>query len=162
MKRAGITLARWKGRTIAQPFGWKIDGVIAPVAYGWFGMPYGLLCSPTGMIVTSRSLHGFWHMGLIAGLGGHPSIDPDDVLLFADTMDGKDARLHSINEIQSVTVFSRWFRNEIRLALRNGEVERYFIYARSATRQYRDLLRRTYPSLYREEGFTGRLAALRK
>jgi hypothetical protein len=143
MQELALTLVRNKHAYVVEPLGWRIHGVIGPVARRTWERPWSLLCSSHGVIAMRRTRRGF--------LPG-AAVVPDHLLTFELAM-RQTGLVYPRKEIASIALRRRYFKNEIKLTLTNGEETRFYLFARSETAAYRALLQRTYAPIYTESGF---------
>jgi hypothetical protein len=147
IEQVALRLDRRKGRGwYAEPLEWKVTGVISPLGHRWWGPPFGLVCSPGGIIIVRRSNAGFWS----AGMG--TSISADDAYALAGHARGP-ATAYSRKELRAITVRWRFMKHRIRIGLTGGSALDFYVFARDAIGEYRSVLRETYPDIYREQGF---------
>lgn len=95
------------------------------------------------------------------GLAPRPEIVPDDSNEFRELLHQPGHRLYRLSEGTFVRLRTRMVRNCIDIGNADGHIDSYAIFDRAATTDYRDFLKETYPTRFREEGvpqsFIGRL-----
>ena len=144
-----LKLARAKSAFTVHPLGWRIHGVIGPVERWCAVSGQVLLCSAKGIAVARRSYRGFWLEGVIAGLGGTPTIRRDllcELPKYVTHIEDAYPRESLVN----ILLQQRFRKNRITLALSDGRRVTFYILARAATDEYRSLLRRMYSEIYTE------------
>ena len=134
-----------------------VISVLGPLTSNWQMRAWRLVLCRTELVAWPYTWKEGFRLGFLIELG--LGSDPGSVLAngtrddFRKALLGRDLREYDLNEITKIVVRSRMRSNLIEIHQVSRQIDCYGIMDRYLTNPYREILRKCYPSKYREEGF---------
>ncbi len=144
--------------------GWRFEEAIGPVSTGFGGKSWSLLFGPEVIVAYPYSGWENWKLAFYLRMGFPP--DPGELTrhnavlgrLTEKELLNPECRKFHISGIREIVMRGHHGGNQVHIVRVGGETVEYSLPVREKTAQFREVLRRMYPSLYKESGFESPLS----